>query len=610
VSSRKAIFALVAAALCAGCSPDAYKRAADEQVAAILRDRKKLTLDYTPQTEAETTVDPTPTRKAYSKIPATPIAPPAAPAIEPAALELPFAPLGPELLFSDGQDSPRLELISPDVARAPVLERLRLGPPATVPPDKVMDLFKALAYGVRNSRDYKTQMEDTYLAALSVTLERHLFGPRPFARAGVEYEGGQQSVDYRSAFNITGAAGIRQQLPYGGEIVAQTLVNFVQSLSDNVADGESAQLAISASIPLLRGAGMINLEPLINSERQLIYEIRQFEDFRRAYAVQVASAYFRLLSAQAQIDNRRNSYLTFASLTEQTEAVYAAGRINFLQVQRTLQSELQAENNLIDAMDAYNTALDAFKLLIGMPVEEPLEVVMIDLDVRTPDLEGDATALALAYRLDLQTTRDQVDDARRRVDNAKNRLLPDLNFSVDSSVGNLQGTPARQIDGRDVQYSAELSIDLPVDRVAERNLYRRSLIDLERAQRSYIDTQDDIVASVRQSVRAIRSAELTLEIQRSQIDLAQKRLDFSTELLVQGRADDSRDVVDAQNALLQAQDQYARARADLQIQILQFLRDTGTLRVDPDAGTLGHVMDRAADVRSGSWPAAPPKTLN
>ena len=41
------------------------------------------------------------------------------------------------------------------------------------------------------------------------------------------------------------AAGIRQQLPYGGEIVAQGLFDFVQALNDNVSDGESAELALS-----------------------------------------------------------------------------------------------------------------------------------------------------------------------------------------------------------------------------------------------------------------------------------------------------------------------------------------------------------------------------
>ncbi len=44
--------------------------------------------------------------------------------------------------------------------------------------------------------------------------------------------------------------------------------------------------------------------------------------------------------------------------------------------------------------------------------------------------------------------------------------------------------------------------------------------------------------------------------------------------------------------MLTAQDAFERARAQLQVQVLQFLRDTGTLRVDPAAGAIGRALER------------------
>ena len=84
------------------------------------------------------------------------------------------------------------------------------------------------------------------------------------------FVGGQRDVAYRSALTAVTTAGVRQQLPYGGELQAKTLATAVDVIDGNVADGQSAAVALTASIPLLRGAGMINLEPLINSERQLV----------------------------------------------------------------------------------------------------------------------------------------------------------------------------------------------------------------------------------------------------------------------------------------------------------------------------------------------------
>ena len=88
-------------------------------------------------------------------------------------------------------------------------------------------------------------------------------------------------------------------------------------------------------------------------------------------------------------------------------------------------------------------------------------------------------------------------------------------------------------------------------------------------------------------------------IQSAGIDLAQRRLDNSLELLKVGYAGaSSRDVVESQQSLLTAQDNYDDARAALQIEVLRFLRDTGTMRIDPQAGAIGRALDREPDVKS------------
>jgi outer membrane protein TolC len=586
-----------------GCTPDAYKRSADFDVNKLLQDRKEKTIGYEPQAVATTQTPAQTTAKSFAKIPSTPLPPPEPSPIEPAPVGLPWSKLGPDDAFA-GQAVPQeAQSLDAETAREPLLRSLRLGPPAVLQPMRTFDLFASIEYAVQHSRDYQTRMEDLYLGALDVTLERHLFSPRPFAQTSVNYLGNQQDSDvaYRSALIASGTAGIRQQLPYGGEIVASTLVNFINALNDNVTDGESASVALTASVPLLRGAGMVNLEPLISSERQLIYQVRTFERFRRDFVVNIASQYFRLLTQIEAIRNRRANYLSLSDLTERTEALYAAGRLNYLQVQRAIQQQLSGENALIVAQQNYEDSLDDFKVLLGMPVQDPMEVIPVELDLNVPDLDHmDATAVALRYRLDLTTAMDQVDDSRRLVDVAKNGLLPDLNLTAGSTLGNRVETPAREVDSRNFSYNAGITLDLPVDRVAERNAYRRSLINLERSQRNLDLTRDQITSDVRQAIRSIRSAQSTVEIQRRAVELAQRRLEYSTELLTQGRSTDSRDVTDAQTSLLSAQDLLDGALADLQIQVLQFLRDTGTLRVDPKAGALGQAMDRAEAQRKTS----------
>jgi outer membrane protein TolC len=589
----------------AGCSADFAEREADRQVTALVKDRQEKTLGYQPQVEATTDhKNVIPTTRAYAKIPQTPLPPAAAPQAEPLHVFLEYGRLGPKRFdWASGDDIPR-STISYESLDARIHDRLRLGPPTIEERPVALDFFESLSYGVQHSRSYQDQMETLYLSALDVTLQRHLFEPTPFAGGSLLYAGGQKDVNYRAALTSTVRAGVKQRLPYGGELVAQGLVGFVNALDGNAASGEDASVVLSGTIPLLRGAGMVNLEPLINGERTLVYQVRNFENFRRDFVISVATQYFRLLSLQQSVLNRRLNYGSFVTLTERARALYATGRVAFIELQRSLQEQLSAENQLITAQETYFAALDDYKLLLGMPTDQTLDIIAVELDVALPKVdEAQAVAVAVKYRLDLQTARDQVEDSRRRVENAKNGLLPDLTLSAQSAFSNRPNDPGTHLDERTNAYSARLDLDLPIDRVLERNAYRAALIDVRHAQRTLEDLKDRVVSDVRESLRLITESQLTLQIQRQAVDLAEKRRENAYELLRNGKSTSTRDLVEAQNSLLQARDLYDQANATLQVNVLRFLRNSGTLRIDAAAGALGHAMDRAAEV--GISPGTP-----
>jgi hypothetical protein len=585
--------------LAAGCTPDHYERSADLATDRILRDREQETLGYKPQVEAKVETSGEATKKAYEKLPVTAVAPPAGTSIDRMKAESLGAPLGPEK-FDYDPNTP-LDLIPQEMTQfrngsGP------LGPDAPNSEVQRMDLFQAIEYAVQHARPYQNKMEDIYLATLDVTLQRHMFEPRPFMTTGYTFDGGQRDANYRSALTATNAVGVKQQLPYGGEIVAQQLVTAVDALNAQTNDGQAAGVALSASVPLLRGAGLINLESLINSERGLVYIVRDFETYRRSFVVDIASQYFALINQQQQIANRVRNYGNLRNLTERTQALFQAGKLGFLDVQRSFQNQLNSENDLIKSISSYQNLLDDFKVSLGMDVTAELVVVPVELAMDVPShTDAEATELALRYRLDLQTSKDRIEDSRRGIANARNGLLPDLNLIAATSGGSaadsavpLGADPGSmwRWSGDSILYSAGMRLDWPLDRVKERNVYRASLIGLERAQRSFVTVKETVIADVRQDTRSIRVAAATLRIQQRSLDLARKRLDLANELLNQGKTG-ALDVVDAETALVAAQDGYNGAKANMQTLILQYLRDTGTLRIDPQSGLLGRAMDRA-----------------
>jgi len=595
-----------------GCSTDTYRRWADADVQKMLHEDKQQTLGYQPVTVIDAPIPKSavPSR-ALAQIPATTIVPPQPSAIEPQRADVPHGPLGPELKWMRDWPAPTLEpnLGVADVERR-ATDRMRLGPPSPFLHIERLDLFKSLGYGIQHSRQYQTQLETLYETALTVTLQHHLLlEPQPFATSSWEYNGGQADVATRSAMTATETVGVNQPLPYGGQVSASALVQFVDALNSQAVEtsatspgvegttetvgAEASELSLAGNIPLLRGAGTANLEPLIQSQRQLIYQVRAFENYRRGFVVTVASQYFRLLTSLQAVNDRRVNYNNSRDTLEQTEALFAADRINFLEVQRAQQEVLDAQTDLINAQASYEESVDSFKLVLGMPVEEQLEIVPVALDVPVPKMSAqEAIAVAERYRLDLQTARDQIDDAHRQIGVAENGLLPDLNLNASAAVGNRFGTPAKSLDSRTLSYSGGITLDLPVDRLAERNTYRTALINFAQAQRSLIDQTENVKSAVRDNLRLIQAAELNLEIQRRGIDLAQRRLEYATDLLRLGQQSSSRDQVEAQESLLSAQDGFEQAKSDLQVNVLQFLQTTGTLRVDPHAGTLGEVLNQ------------------
>ena len=83
--------------------------------------------------------------------------------------------------------------------------------------------------------------------------------------------------------------GFSRLLGDGGQIVAAIGVDFLRVLSGDADWNVAGLLSLSFTQPLLGGAGQrIVLEPLTQAERNLVYEVRSYERFRRTFAVDVA----------------------------------------------------------------------------------------------------------------------------------------------------------------------------------------------------------------------------------------------------------------------------------------------------------------------------------
>jgi len=451
-------------------------------------------------------------------------------------------------------------------------------------PDEVTELTlnDALAYAIRHSRDYRFEEEEFLLAALRLLIERHRWGPRFFNDVSATVSSAGTDGRFDTALQLVNEFGVTQRLPYGGEVSARALAEATDQLHGFVADDDvqSAELILSADIPLLRGAGDVAREDRIQAERNLIYAARSFERFRREFLFDIATDFLGLVVQQQGIENAERQVESLEWLEARSRELVRAGRETSIDLALAEQATLFARDSLNSARENYRLAVDRFKVRLGMPEDLSVAIVRSDLGLPTPKLAlEDAVAAAFTNRLDLQTQRDRLDDARRAVRNAKNLVLPDLDLFASASIPT---DPTKKRGGvgfspDDASLQAGITFGLPLDREIERLNVRQAQINLERSLRTYNRFRDDIAIDARAAVRAIDRALFSLQIQEENVVIAEKGMEAIEADPDRATARDRSEAVDR---LLRAQDQRDSARRDLQVAILGYLLDTGQLRVD------------------------------
>ena len=435
-------------------------------------------------------------------------------------------------------------------------------------------IAQILDIAAENSRDYQRRKEDLYLAALDLTLERFRFALQYDGTVGALVGG-----DGAGAGDVEGSAGaaFSRLLGTGASIIADMGL----SMSRSVSTGDSWELVgapfLSISQPLMRGFGeRIVREPLTQGERNVVYELRDFERFRRTFAVDVINRYFQLLRTADQVRNEKLNMDNLTVLRERNEALANAGRLSDIQADQARQDELRSQNRLI-------SALDDFKVFLGLPVEVEFEIQQDELYALVIDEtltigEREAIPSALQRRLDYMTVLDQLVDAERKLNIAADALRTRITITGTGSASSTPNQPFEYAKD-DVSWTLRADIDLPLQLVAERNLYRAAIINVERARRSAEEFADRITADLRASLRQAVTRRQSVEIQAGAVVLNERRIESANLSLQAGRAS-TRDILEAQQALVDARNSLTSARVDYYLSQLALWRDMELLRVE------------------------------
>jgi outer membrane protein TolC len=398
-------------------------------------------------------------------------------------------------------------------------------------------------------------------------------------------QGGQENTMQKRPFNALAPADPRRLNFYNNFLVGEmqqilptgTVLSFVGDLRRDLNSPdrfgapptrtENLAYMVSLTQPLLRGGWATVTRSSINLtqyDRQM--QEKQLASTKLAMIYSVKRAYYNVLLQRELIKVNQAAIQQDSTLVKASESMVqakVATRRDVLSARIRLADD-RAE--LIRTETEYQLALDALKEIIGLPIEMPIELAETKLSFVPAALDEDALIkLALENSPSTHSAAIAVDRARLALKVARNALLPQLDLTVLHS-GQLDTDRDLRKDLWTAGLQASINLSYPfLNREAAANA-ENAQIAVSQQQDRLVDLQRQIVLGVRSIINSTHSTAEELNALQGTIVAAEEKVEFATAMFRLGRASNL-DIIDAQEALLKAQNQYLSKLVDYYTQL-------------------------------------------
>ena len=172
-----------------------------------------------------------------------------------------------------------------------------------------LDTNKAFELALLNSREYQTALEQLYLAAPTLTLNRYEFQTRWFLTNATDFSSVAPGTPLEAnTLSSTTHFGFNQAFAAGGQLVVDFANSFLVEYNGTGQTTVSSTFVANFVPLLLRNAGKrVRLEQLTQAERDVLYAARQFDRFRKQFWATITTLDAGYLSLLSQVQNVRNA---------------------------------------------------------------------------------------------------------------------------------------------------------------------------------------------------------------------------------------------------------------------------------------------------------------
>lgn len=411
-------------------------------------------------------------------------------------------------------------------------------------------------------------------ANLAVHLAKNAF--RPKIVPNIQGSFGQTDVS-----NQNYRVDVTQRLTTGTQLQAGVGASTAQIPSAVAGEPDiryyNADTTFELSQPLLRGLGpTVTRRAEATALLQQADAGRQVERGEQELAVEVASAYYRVVAARSLREVGAKSVERAHKLVEASRARLEAGNVSQLDVLRAEELASQADLQMADVEAAIDDAHDQLTFLMGRSPDSTFDVAS-DIPLVTSSLTPDeAVATALDRRSDLKSLIDAAGDSRNAIAFAKNQLLPQLDVNLLFTRRDTARTLADSFRVGRFQFATFLAVSMPVDRTPEIVDYQNAIIERDRRDRAVETLRRTITNDITRAIRERDRLRRTLAVAEAGVDIAKKEIEVA-EFRYQRGLSSNLDLVDAESALLAAESRRLSVLADAAVEELRLRALIGVL---------------------------------
>lgn len=294
----------------------------------------------------------------------------------------------------------------------------------------------------------------------------------------------------------------------------------------------------------------------------------------------VSNAYFQVFTAQEKKSTLESSFASTEKVRDVIKSLFDNGFSKKIDLDRTNVNLTNIETNIKQSNNGIVQAENALKFYMGMPIETKIQLVPGDMEV-TPHLLEDMISTDNRTEVKVLLKNKELLEYQKKATEAA--YYPTVNLTANYNwQGMGEKFPLTNGSSRGVMWSdysaIGLGVNIPIfNGFATKAKVQQNQLEIDKLEADLKDTKLGLDQAYQNAKSQIENSLSSIENQKANVQLAESVLADTKSNYQYGLATLT-DLLDAENSLVQAKNNYTNAILDYKIAEIQYYKSKGELK--------------------------------